>query len=461
MPELPEVETVKNTLLDCVLNRKVISSDLVYPKIIKSELDLTSLVGKNIEDVKRKGKFIIINFSDDYNLILHLRMEGKIFYLEEKMNENIKHLSFSLTLDRGYLYFFDTRRFAVAYVIRGKDYEKEEPLCNVGNDPFTIDKNGFYEVIKDDKRMIKQILLDQTLISGIGNIYADEILFASGVSPFASGSSLDFKQVESLINNAKRIMELSIKLGGSTVKSYQSSKDHSGSYQDRLKVYGRVGKKCYVCNNKINKRFLNGRGTSYCPHCQDKKSVVAITGTIGAGKSEVAKIFVENGFVLYDCDKKVHELYENDDFVRAIKERFKEFSEGFDKELLLKLLMNDKSFKRKYESYIYNYIKDDLNSFLIARHDEDVVIEAPTYFKAGLDKYVPQYIFVDADIKTRVERLERRGQQNVDDMIKLNDLSDKEKRKGAADFIIENEGARIELGQSVKDIIERIRKDEH
>lgn len=455
MPELPEVETIKNHLKDLVLNRKVVETKVYYDKIIKSELSVDALIDKKILDIKRKGKFIIFDFEKEMHLILHLRMEGKLFYFINELDEIPSSASFSLKLDEGYLYFFDTRKFAVAYIISGDDIYDIAPLNSVALDSFEISYKDLYQKIKSDKRMIKKIILDQTLISGIGNIYADEVLFACNISPFAKGYELEESDVKDIVDNAKRIMTKAIELGGSTVKSYQSSQNHSGSFQNELKVYGRVSQKCVQCNSLINKRFLDGRGTSFCPYCQGRKDVLAITGTIGAGKSEVTKIFEEAGYKIYDCDKVVKELYDNARFIKKIEDDFyQEFGDGFSKEKVLYHLNRSKNFKRKYETYIYKIIREDLNQFLIENCDKNILIDAPTYNKASINTLVPTYIFVDADEDLRRKRLVLRGQGNIEEMMKLNYNSKIEEEKSMAIKVILNNGSLDELAAEVKKIIE-------
>ncbi|HBD06252.1 MAG TPA: hypothetical protein DCY93_02450 [Firmicutes bacterium] len=459
MPELPEVETVKNTLIKDVLGKRITGFSLLYKRIMQTELGLEETVNKTIIDIKRHGKFLIINLEDNVNMVLHLRMEGKIFYFKEEIKELPKSTSFVLNLDQGYLYFFDTRKFAVCYVFKGDDYFSLPPLSLVGPDPFLAKKEDIYNSYKKDKRPVKEILMDQHIMSGIGNIYADEILFSCALSPFILGTNLEEKDVENIILSAQKILRKSIELGGSTVKSYQSSANHSGSFQDELKVYGRAGEKCFNCSSLIEKRSLSGRGTSFCPKCQKHGNVIALTGSIGSGKSSVAQIFVNHGYLLYDCDKKVKEFYQDKKFISEIEKKFKDvFKGGFNKDVLLSKMTSSPSFRRKYENYIFHYIKEDINSYLIENYSKNIIVEVPRFFDANLKLMIPRYILVRADKKIRYNRLIKRGQKNIDEMLKLEKDLDKKKIEQAF-FIIDNDGDKINLENKVKEIISYIEEE--
>lgn len=440
MPELPEVETVCRTLKSQIIGKRVESATLLYPRVIKSlNLSLNDLIGHKFTEIERIGKFIIFHLSEDYHMVLHLRMEGKIFYFE-KMPPIIKAMSFYLSLDEGYLVFQDTRKFGVDYVFKGTDFYNEEPLVKVGKDPFNMDVDILYNLYSKENGFLKETLLNQTLMSGIGNIYADEILFASNLSPFISPKNLTYTDVNNILENAKKIMARSIELGGSTVKTYLSSANHAGSFQDELKVYSHEHEPCPICKTRLEKRPLGGRGTTFCRHCQKTGQIIGITGLIGTGKSTLTKVFVSHGYLLYDCDKKVAELYEDEQFIKSIKDKFAPiFDEEFSKEVVLKNLQENKIFRRKYETFVYQIISNDLINFLNHHSSNNIVVEAPRLFEAHLEKYMSYVIAVVAQSDTIYQRLLNRGAKNIDKLLELNKKSQIIDKMDKVDFIFEND----------------------
>lgn len=462
MPELPEVETVKNILTREIVGKTVETVDLYYPKMVKTQkIKLDQLIGHRFEEIHRKGKFLIFDLSGELTMILHLRMEGKFFVLPARPEPRPKSLSFALRLDSGEaLCFFDTRKFGVVYLFEQLSSLDIEPLNSVGPDPFECDADYLYEKYHRQKRYLKEVLLDQSLVSGIGNIYADEILFASNLSPFMSAARLDPEGAKRIHCSAQAILKKSIEVGGSTVKSYLSSPDHAGGFQSFLKVYGRSGKKCLVCGTRIEKRKLNGRGTSFCRHCQHQGVVVGLTGLIGAGKSTVAKIFVEKGFHLYDCDARVHQLYTEPDFLsRASKEFPALFSEGYDRGRLLKNLLENPALRRKYETYLYRSLRLDVVEYLNSHAEQNVIIEAPRLFEAGFDSFCSYLVGITAPEKQVIERLKSRGVADIDRMLELNANSRLLKKMTKLDFVIDNSSTIEDLKEKTSGIIAAITEE--
>ncbi len=269
MPELPEVETVKETLKRVVLNKKIIDATLLYEKLIEGvsgEYFLENIKNQTINDIKRRGKWLIFEL-DDFYLLSHLRMEGKFFV---KTNEEVlkhEHIVFNFS-DGTNLRYHDTRKFGRMYLLNKEDAYLKKPLVDLGLEPWdeklTIDylKGKF----KNKKLPIKTILLDQSIIVGIGNIYDNEILFLSGINPYKKVSELSDLDYNNIINNTKFILERAIKLGGTTIKSFSSGNGIHGLFQNELFVHTK--KVCHNCHGEIVKEMINGRGTYYCPNCQ-------------------------------------------------------------------------------------------------------------------------------------------------------------------------------------------------
>ena len=270
MPELPEVETVKNGLIKKVLNKKITSCKIIYEGIIaypKTEEFIKNITNQTINDIKRKGKFLIFEL-DDYFLVSHLRMEGKYFIKEKKDSLN-KHDHVILTLnDKEELRYNDTRKFGKMHLVK-KDELYKTPLIKLGLEPWDDSLTKEYLKIKFNKnKAIKTLLLDQSIITGIGNIYADEILFLSKINPNTKGSDLTNKNLQDIINNTKIILEKAIKSGGTTIHTYTSVDGITGRFQQELLVHGKKSLPCPTCKTEILKIVVNGRGTYYCSKCQ-------------------------------------------------------------------------------------------------------------------------------------------------------------------------------------------------
>lgn len=270
MPELPEVETVKNGLIKKIKGRKILSCRVLWPGIIAypdKETFIKEVSNQTIEYLSRRGKFIIFHL-DDYFLISHLRMEGK-YFIKEESTPLTKHDHVIFNLDNHEnLIYNDTRKFGKMYLLKDLN-DINSPLNKLGKEPWDKDLTVSYLKEKlNKKKAIKTLLLDQEIITGIGNIYADEILFSSKINPEEYGSNLTNKNLSDIIKYTKEILEKSISLGGSTIHSYASVDGVTGHFQQELLVHGKLGEPCPNCKNKIIKTTVNGRGTYYCPHCQ-------------------------------------------------------------------------------------------------------------------------------------------------------------------------------------------------
>ena len=268
MPELPEVETVVRTLEYQIQNAKIQSVEVCYPRIIDnvSSDDFSQLlVNQSFREFSRRGKYLLFTL-DDYVLVCHLRMEGK-FYVEPTRDLVNKHTHIIFTLDDGrYILYHDVRKFGRMYL-----YKKGEPLeClhKLGLEPWDVHLTVEYLKSKMRNEPIKSFLLDQSVICGIGNIYANEICFALGVLPSTNMNSLQDEVLQKLIIETQRILEEAIACGGTTIRSYTSSLGVDGRFQISLMVHGRDKQACKVCHGEIKKVMLKGRGTYFCSGCQ-------------------------------------------------------------------------------------------------------------------------------------------------------------------------------------------------
>ena len=277
MPELPEVETVKETLKRIVLNKKIQKVEVLYPKIIEYpsvEEFINILKDKEIKDINRRGKWLMFNLGD-YTLLSHLRMEGK-FFIKQHDDEINKHEHVIFKFDDNELRYRDTRKFGRMYLYKSDEINDKKPLNELGLEPWdkTLTSTYLIEKYKNKKLPIKTVLLDQSIIVGIGNIYADEILFLSKINPLTKCSDLSKRDCERVIKNTREVLENAIKLGGTTIRSYESSEGVHGLFQNELYVHSKENENCPICSTKIKKIRVGGRGTYYCSKCQRIKKKV-------------------------------------------------------------------------------------------------------------------------------------------------------------------------------------------
>jgi len=272
MPELPEVETVKETLKRKVLNKTITEVVVLYEGIIESPdvLDFVKkLKGQTIKDITRLGKWLIFHL-DNYFLLSHLRMEGKYFL--KNTNEDYtkhEHVIFKFSDDTD-LRYQDTRKFGKMLLVDKDKLHEARPIKELGLEPWdkSLTKEYLKSKYKTKRLPIKTVILDQSIITGIGNIYADEILFLSKINPLTKVNLLHNKDLDSIIENTRKVLEKAINEGGTTIRSYTSDEGVTGRFQNELYVHCRENESCLVCGSKILKTRVGGRGTYYCPKCQ-------------------------------------------------------------------------------------------------------------------------------------------------------------------------------------------------
>lgn len=274
MPEIAEVETVRNTLKLRILNKRIKNINVYYNKILlDDEKEFKSrLINEMFIDIKRIGKWLIFE-TNNYYLLSHLRMEGKYFIknVDEKIEKH-EHIEFVFE-DGMSLRYHDTRKFGRMKVVNKDELFQFEGIKKQGIEPISKDltKEYLYQKFKTKKIPMKTLLLDQTIIAGLGNIYADEVLFASRVNPFKKGCDITLDECDRIVYSCNNIIKRAIEEGGTTIRSYTSSLGVTGRFQQYLNVHTKDGSPCPVCGTIIEKEFIGGRSTYYCPKCEDVK----------------------------------------------------------------------------------------------------------------------------------------------------------------------------------------------
>lgn len=273
MPELPEVETVKEALNQNIKGRIIQDIELRYEPMIKNmdpEEFKNKLKNQTIQEVSRRGKYLVFYF-DNYYLLSHLRMEGKYFYADDDFELN-PHIHVIFTLDNGKrLLYQDTRKFGTYHLYDKEiDLETTTPLQVLGLEPFSQEFTPKYvkQKIYNKKKPIKSLLLDQTVVCGLGNIYVDEVLYRARLHPLTSSSELTDKEIEDVVKYTVEVLARAIELGGTTIRTFTSSHGILGTFQNELLVHQRKGEHCYECQTPIEKIKVGGRGTYFCPTCQ-------------------------------------------------------------------------------------------------------------------------------------------------------------------------------------------------
>ena len=268
MPELPEVESVVRTLKKDIIGKKINNVVIRYEDMFNCPVSYfkDNVIGHTFTNITRKGKFIIFHLENDTFIISHLRMEGKYFYLPKNSIDN-KHIHVIFELGDYNLYYQDVRKFGIMDFKTKDELFSTKPLSDVANDPLEgVNREEVLSKLKKKKNTIKEALLDQSIISGLGNIYVDEVLFKSHILPTRLSNTISEKELRDILDYSKEIFLESIKLGGTTIKSFTVSLNHSGAYQNNLLVHTKSV--CPVCNNNLTIIKIGGRSTYYCASCQ-------------------------------------------------------------------------------------------------------------------------------------------------------------------------------------------------
>jgi formamidopyrimidine-DNA glycosylase len=272
MPELPEVETVVRALRTALAGKSIVGIRRSRKRLRQQQaIDWKSLFHKPrpIEAVRRRGKWIILDLDDADCLLVHLGMTGRFFVVpREAAREQHTHVVFALSPSEEELRFRDVRRFGSVRHFTATALEEHFRSCQLGPEPFDIRPRPFFDRFRDSARCIKAILLDQTVIAGVGNIYADETLFIARLHPGRLGTSLDQADARRLQQAVVKVLRYAIEKKGSTIRDYFYENGQGGEYQQEFRVYGRTGEPCRRCSTMIERVRLAGRSTHFCPRCQ-------------------------------------------------------------------------------------------------------------------------------------------------------------------------------------------------
>ena len=271
MPELPEVETIKNIIKPHIIDRKIISvivnndSVIAHPSAVKFE---NRLNGQIISDFSRRGKFLRLHLVSGDMIVLHLRMTGCLT-LEEKETPQEKHTHLIFSLDNGKeLRYEDVRRFGKFWLTEKEEKDVFSGIDNLGIEPFEVCADYLREKMGTSKKTVKELLLDQSIIAGIGNIYSDEICFSAKILPYKKGNELAEEELSRLAECISERIAFFIRKNKLPFEDYVKSKGKEYRNTPYLQVYGKAKKPCPICGNPLSGKTIGGRSSVYCEKCQ-------------------------------------------------------------------------------------------------------------------------------------------------------------------------------------------------
>lgn len=430
MPELPEVETVVKTLRPLMVNKTVKDIQIFHAAMVKPNVEefKKALIGKSIQSIQRLGKFILLFFTNDIVVISHLRMEGKYIEAENASIPLSRFARLVFVFENGTrLIYDDMRKFGTFELTNQATYLQHPSLRSLGQEPIhALDPKPIHQLFHHANRPIKSLLLDQRILLGIGNIYADEILYASKIHPLTLGRDLSLTQTSTILKHAREILNQAIEDGGTRIRTYASGQKIDGEFITKIKVYGKTGKVCIRCHHRIDKVIVGGRGTHYCPRCQHHPQfpfVIGVTGEIATGKSTLLQVGKSLGIPSIEADTLVHAFYQTKSAVQFLKKIFPEsiVKEKIDRAILLKqMLINPK----RYEQWIkilFPIIKKTIYEKLLKSKAKVILLEVPLLFQGEIDAFTDVVVGVESTRAMQLKRLKRRNPSTADALIVLNE----------------------------------------
>lgn len=272
MPELPEVETICRGLRPHLEGRKISSVQILERRLrnVVDERLADRLRGQTIANVGRRAKYILLSLEGSATWVFHLGMSGKLIHVDPNTPTQ-KHDHIIVSLDSGYqLRYHDPRRFGLSLLADAAELGLLPQLRHLGLDPFDprFDGQYLYSFTRKSQRRIRDLLLDQQIVAGVGNIYANEVLGRVGVRPTARAAKLTRRKIERIAEAIPELLEEAIRWCGTSFSDYRDADDKFGEFQNRLRVYDREGKKCRRCRHLIKRIAIGNRSAFYCPSCQ-------------------------------------------------------------------------------------------------------------------------------------------------------------------------------------------------
>ena len=273
MPELPEVETLRRSLLPTLVGCRI-DGVRVYDRRLRYPVRTRTLkrlvAGRHVQDVERRAKYLLLSLEDGGRILIHLGMSGRLSLAPAgEPREPHVHVVFELN-DQRELRFRDPRRFGLVDVVTANEIKQDRRLTTLGVEPLSDDFNAdrLHTSTRGLRKPIKNFLMDAKKVVGVGNIYASEALFLAGVHPKRAAGRLSLERWRRVVSSVKRVLHDAIERGGTTINDFQNGHGDPGFFQLSLRVYDRDGEPCKRCSGIVRRKVLAGRSTFYCPTCQ-------------------------------------------------------------------------------------------------------------------------------------------------------------------------------------------------
>ena len=462
MPELPEVETIKNVLSKIVVGHTIKKIDVYRKTTIEGDSNefIYSLEGEKFLSVSRIGKYLIFHLTNDKVIVSHLRMEGKYYEFDENESDS-KYAKVVFHFDNGKkLCYDDSRCFGILKLSHENEYKNLDMISKLGPEPFDVkDVSKLMKQVSKVKKPIKTTLLDQTVVTGLGNIYVDETLYASHIHPLTPANLITLDEWNKIIKNSIEILNIAIEMGGSTIKSYHPGKDIDGNFQTKLVAYGKSNTPCPRCGSIFRFIKVNGRGTTFCPKCQILKSKqikVAIFGKIASGKSEVLNIFAKQNIPTLSSDKVVSDLYKEKQVIDKINNTFNlEKKDVLDRDTLRAHLSKNPKDIKKINKIVHPLVKEEIIKFFKNNNKGIVAVEVPLLFESKMENLFDVIIGVESNKQQSL--LQSRDGEKSKQLEEINKSSTYDINKNKADYIIINDADLKSLSNKTKEIINKLK----
>jgi len=467
MPELPEVETVVRTLRPIVVGSTIASITCHHANMMipSSALFEKILTGRTFTKIERIGKFILFFFNNGAVVVSHLRMEGKFVELNHPDDPlpRFAHVIFHFK-DNRRLVYDDMRKFGTFTLSTEDKYRQLSSLTKLGKEPLTpLDPLPIHEQIRRSMRSIKSILLDQTILLGLGNIYADEVLFAAKIHPLTKGNTITLEETKAILHHSETILKAAIRSGGTRIRTYRSGNPIDGEFTLKIQAYGRDGQACYRCQHRLDKITVGGRGTHYCPKCQHHPQlpfVIGVTGPIATGKSTLMTVGSSLGFDTIDADAIVHDIYQTKAAVTFIQGIFPGviFNKKINRHELLNALVSDPKGYQKLIRWLFPNVKSIIYRQLNQTKAKVVLLEVPLLFQGNLDAYCDVIVGVETSSAIQKKRLTERQPGSAEKLLLLNERNRYQDFQGFVDIRLQNHSTLHAWEQSVRKALKPFQK---
>ncbi len=452
MPELPEVETVKRTVFEKIAHHTILKVEVRNDDVLEnySSGEFSDfLTGNAVVDMDRRGKYLIFHMNHGGDMVLHLRMTGQLVAFEN-MPTLDKHCHVVIYFEHGGMYYRDVRRFGRFWIV--KDGETcHTGMETLGPEPFSESfcADYLYQSFQHHKCAVKCGLLDQRIVAGIGNIYADEILFDAKINPFRPCNTLSLEECRAICGSTVAVLSLAIEKRGTTFSDYRDGYGVKGNFQNYLKIFQRGGEPCPCCGAVVKKATCGGRGTSYCPECQKYercKRVIGLTGGIASGKSFVSSYLKTLGAEIIDADEIAREIMEpHGKIPQKINETF---GGGFldekgnlHRKRLKEYVFADKERVKALNRITHPAIRRIAANRIRKSSNDLVVLDAPLLIEAKFHRLCDEIWVVYTEEEKQLKRLKKRDDIS-DDLARsiIASQSSFARKRKYADVIIDNSG---------------------